>query len=87
MTAPHDRFFPDAESKFRALLESSGDGIWGLDHAGQCIFLNPAGATMLGYRPEEVIGKDMHALVHHTRPDGAAYPSISCPLYAAFRTG
>lgn len=87
MTAPRDRFFPDAESKFRALLESSGDGIWGLDRAGLCIFLNPAGATMLGYRPEEVLGTNMHALVHHTSADGSAYPSISCPLYAAFRTG
>ena len=71
----------------RLLLESTGEGIWGLDEHGRCSFINRAGAAMLGYSPEEVVGKDMHALVHHSRPDGCLYPFEDCPIYAAFREG
>jgi PAS domain S-box-containing protein len=69
------------------LIESTGEGIWGLDLEGRCIFINRAAAQMLGYRPEDVRGRNMHALVHHSRPDGSSYPADVCPIYRAFRTG
>lgn len=69
------------------LLESTGEGIYGLDQQGRCTFINKAGARMLGYRPEEVIGKNMHALIHHHRADGSPYPSEDCRIYAAFLKG
>ncbi|MEW6246933.1 MAG: PAS domain S-box protein [Nitrospirota bacterium] len=47
------------------LLESTGEGIYGLDLQGRCTFINKAGAKMLGYQPEELVGKNMHALIHH----------------------
>ena len=49
------------------LMESTGEGIYGIDREGRCTFINRAGAAMLGYEPEEVIGREMHALIHHTR--------------------
>ena len=54
--------------QFRLLLESTGEGIYGVDADGLCTFINPAGAEMLGYDPIEIMGKRMHELVHSDAP-------------------
>ena len=69
------------------LIESTGEGIYGLDDAGNCTFLNAAGARMLGRDADGVIGKSMHVLTHHHRPDGSAYPAGACPIYRVFKDG
>lgn len=76
-----------AEAKHRLLLESTGEGIFGLDQDGLCSFINKAGTVMLGYMPEEVLGKNMHELIHHTRPDGLRYSIADCPIYRTLVTG
>jgi PAS domain S-box-containing protein len=77
----------DAEFKHHMLLESTEEGIYGVDLEGRCTFINKAGARMLSYAPEEVLGRNMHQLMHHTRPDGSPYPVTACPLFRAFKTG
>ncbi len=71
------------------LLESTGEGIFGIDMAGCCTFINRAGAEQLGYAPEQVLGKNMHELAHHTHAEGARqgehYPEHLCPIFNAFR--
>jgi len=69
------------------LLESTGEGIYGIDRAGRCTFVNRAGAQALGYRADEVLGRNMHSLVHHTHADGRAYPESACPILNAYRRG
>lgn len=69
------------------LLESTGEGMFGVNLAGRCIFINAAGARMLGYEPVEVIGRNMHELIHHTRQDGQPYLESDCPIFNAFRRG
>ena len=69
------------------LLASTGEGIYGVDLDGACVFINPAGARLIGYEPHEVIGRNMHELTHHARPDGSAYPEAECPIFNAFRRG
>jgi len=69
------------------LLESTGEGIYGIDLAGRCTFINQAAARMLGYRPSELLGKPMHDLVHHSRPDGSLLSSEECRIYQSFRCG
>jgi len=69
------------------LLESTGEGVYGIDTQGLCTFINRAGAQMLGYEPEEVLGLNMHDLMHHTDADGQHYPVDRCPIYNAFRAG
>lgn len=76
-----------SEMRTRLLLESTGEGIYGLDAQGHCTFINKAAARMLGCRPEEVLGRNMHALFHHSRPDGSRYPREECHIDRAFRTG
>jgi two-component system, sensor histidine kinase and response regulator len=73
--------------RLRLLLECSGEGIYGIDTAGRCTFINPAGAALLGWRPEELLGRDMHEAIHHTREGGSPYPAEQCPIFRAFRAG
>ncbi|MDP3422671.1 MAG: PAS domain-containing sensor histidine kinase [Burkholderiaceae bacterium] len=69
------------------MLASTGEGIYGVDLDGLCVFINPAGARMIGYEPAELLGRNMHDLTHHTRADGLAYPEDQCPIFNAFRQG
>ena len=69
----------------RLLLDSTGDGVYGTDLDGNCIFANPACLNLIGVSSlENVLGKNMHELVHHTRADGEAYPVEECNIYRAF---
>jgi PAS domain S-box-containing protein len=81
-----------AEDKLRALmrqsnsiLESVGDGIFGIDLEGRVTVINPAASQMLGYKPEEVLGQNLHALIHHTRADGTPYPPEESPIVNTIR--
>ena len=69
------------------LLESTGQGIYGIDLQGNCTFINRATCELVGYRPEEALGRNMHHLVHHHKPDGSVYPADQCPVSRAFRKG
>ncbi len=70
-----------------SILESSSQGIFGLDPHGVVTFLNPAMCDMLGYREEELVGQSHHELVHHHRQDGSPYPREECPIYQSLETG
>ncbi len=70
------------------LLDSTVEAIYGLDLHGNCTFCNRACVEVLGYeRQEDLLGKNMHDLIHHTRPNGSAYPMHECKIYEAFRRG
>ena len=69
----------ESEAQFRLLLDSSAEAIYGVDTQGICTFVNPACLRMLGYaREEDLIGKSLHDLIHHTYPDGRPYPKVCC---------
>lgn len=70
-----------------ALLDSTEAGFYGMDINGMCTFINRAGATLLGFSVEDLIGVQMHAAVHHHRLDGRPYPVEECPIYEAARQG
>lgn len=69
------------------LLESAGEGIYGIDLRGRCIFINGPGAAMLGYTPDEVVGRNMHYLIHHSHANRALMPVHDCRIFRAFREG
>ncbi len=76
---------PDSEELIRLILDSASEAICGCDSEGTCLFSNPSAARMLGYDdPAELLGKNMHALEHHTRKDGTPYPIEECPIYIGF---
>lgn len=67
------------------ILKFAGEGIFGLDNQGIITFINPAGANMLGYQIEELIGQVQHNIVHHTKVDGSDYPLEECSVYKSFK--
>ncbi len=69
------------------ILTQAGEGIYGLDEKGHTTFVNPSAACMLGYHVEELLGRHMHEVLHHSRPDGTAYPASDCPIYASTHDG
>jgi two-component system, sensor histidine kinase and response regulator len=73
--------------QMQVLLESTGQAIYGIDLHGHCTFINRATCEMIGYRPEQTLGRNMHDLVHHHKPDGSIYPVDECPIYRAFKKG
>jgi formate hydrogenlyase transcriptional activator len=74
-----------SEERVRLVLNSAAEGIFGCDSHGTCLFSNPAAARLIGYDdPEELLGKNMHALEHHTRQDGSPFPIEECPIFIGF---
>ncbi|MBM9615502.1 PAS domain-containing protein [Desulfobulbus rhabdoformis] len=69
------------------ILESAGEGIFGLDVEGKVTFVNKAASKMLGWDPDDLVGQEHHALIHHTRADGSPFPVAECPIHQAYRDG
>ncbi len=76
-----------SEARQRMILETLGEGVYGADLDGICSFINPAGLCLLGFSEAEVLGKDCHALFHHSRADGSRYPREHCPTWQTARDG
>ena len=76
----------ESEAMLRLILDSTAEAIYGIDREGRCTFANRACAGLLGYEAvDQLIGRDMHALMHHSRTDGSAYPRSECRIFHAFR--
>ncbi len=73
-----------AEERSRLLLESVGEGIFGLDVEGRINFFNPAGAAMLNRQPEELIGQEVCILINHHDHDKSGCLKEKCPLRKEF---
>jgi PAS domain S-box-containing protein len=70
------------------LLDATPEAIYGIDARGNCTFCNPSFLRLLGYQDcKELLGKNVHGMIHHSRPDGTTYPVKECHIYEAFRTG
>lgn len=62
------------------LLSSLSEGVYGVDPFGRCTFVNQAALDLLGFKREELVGSDQHALIHHHWPDGREYAVGDCPV-------
>jgi PAS domain S-box-containing protein len=82
-----ESLFREIERGNQLILRAAGEGIYGVNAEGRTTFVNPAAARLLGWRAEELVGRDMHGLIHHTTACGHPYPEHECPIYAAFRDG
>jgi len=76
----------ESQENLQILLDTMAEGMYGVDNAGNCTFVNAAFLRILGFeRADEVLGKHSHTLFHHSRIDGAPYPASECLMYQAFR--
>ncbi len=69
------------------LLESTDEGIYSIDVDHRCTIINRSAARMLGYATDEVLGKNMHELIHYKRPDGSPCLPEGCCIFQSIRTG
>ncbi len=79
--------FQEFERENQLLLDAAGEGIYGVDMHGMTTFVNPAAQRILGYTAEELAGRNMHHMVHHSHVDGSHYRASDCPIFAAFHDG
>ncbi len=78
----------ESESQLKLLLDSTAEGIYGIDEDGRCSFVNRACLELLGYtEASQLLGQQMHSLIHHSRPNGDSYPIEDCPIYRGRLTG
>ncbi|MFT6907982.1 MAG: PAS domain S-box-containing protein [Oleiphilaceae bacterium] len=75
------------KKRYELILNSAGEGIYGLDANGKVTFVNPAAVEMTGWSVEETIGQPGHDQHHHTKVNGSPYPRKECPIYAALKDG
>src|SRR4029077_4624036 len=74
----------ESERRIRLLLDSTAEAIFGVDREGKFTFCNPPSLRLLGYQSaDELLGKNAHATMHHSHPDGTHYPMEECPLVPA----
>ena len=84
---PSKRSPARAANDYELILRSIGEGVHVLDVEGRVTFVNPSAARMLGFDAKELLGRDQHSLIHHSRLDGTPYASAECPILAAMRDG
>jgi PAS domain S-box-containing protein len=78
----------ESSERTRLLLDSLAKAVYGLNPEGECTFCNATCLKLLGYRDSsELLGKNMHELIHYKRPDGTPYPLKECKVYQAHRDG
>jgi len=80
-----EAFFRDLEQQNRLILDAAGEGIYGVSSEGKTTFVNRAACEILGWEAEELIGHDIHTMIHHHYANGDAYPHFCCPIYKSFR--
>lgn len=78
-------FFSELERQNQLILNAAGEGIYGVNADGKTTFLNRAAQEMLGWTAEDLLGHDIHSVIHHHHLNGEVYPSHDCPIYQSFR--
>ncbi|MCC9620760.1 sigma 54-interacting transcriptional regulator [Thalassospira sp. MA62] len=82
-----ERFFREMERENQLILGAAGEGIYGVNSDGATTFVNPAAERMLGWTADELVGREIHSIIHHSHVDGEPYHVEQCPIYNAFREG
>jgi PAS domain S-box-containing protein len=73
--------------RYQILLETMNEGIFGVDIKGNTIFVNPSLLRMTGYEAEELLGENIHFILHHSRPDGTPYRREDSFVYRTLHEG
>lgn len=82
-----EQFFQEVERDNQLILNAAGEGIYGINAKGCATFVNPVAEVLLGWSAEELAGKDIHRMIHHSHADGHENEKSSCAIYASFKEG
>ena len=76
------------KNQLQLILDSAAEAIYGIDTNGCCTFCNISCIKMLGYNSqEELLGKNMHRQIHHSRCDGTPFPLDECRIIQSIKEG
>jgi PAS domain S-box-containing protein len=75
------------QTQHQLILDSAGEGIYGLNSEGRITFGNAAAFDIVGWHTADVLGQRAHDVHHHSHEDGSAYNRDDCPIYAALKDG
>jgi PAS domain S-box-containing protein len=78
-------FFQEMESQNQLILDAAGEGIYGINAEGKATFVNRAAQEMLGWDAQDLIGRELHSIIHHHHLNGDHFPAKQCPIYKSFR--
>ncbi len=78
-------FFREMEAQNHLILEAAGEGIYGINADGKATFVNRAAQEMLGWNADDLIGRDLHQIIHHHHLNGDHFHAHDCPIYDSFR--
>jgi PAS domain S-box-containing protein len=70
----------DSERRLKAVLDNATVAVFLVDRDRHCIYMNAAAERLTGYQLAQTQGRRLHELIHHSRPDGRAYPVEECPI-------
>lgn len=82
-----EKLFKEFEQQNELILKAAGEGIYGVNVQGNTTFINPLAVEILGWSEKEILGQNIHKLIHHTHADGGYYNETDCPIFSAFRDG
>lgn len=74
----------ESQRRLNAVLSNATVSVLLMDDRQQCIYMNAAAEKLTGYTLDEVQGRPLHDVIHHTRPDGTHFPLEECPIDRAF---
>ncbi len=78
----------ESRKELHLLINSTAEGIYGIDLNGECTFCNESCLNLLGYgSKEDLLGKNMHRMIHHSRRDGTFFPDEECRIYLSIWEG
>lgn len=80
-----ESFFAELERQNQLILNAAGEGIYGINADGKTTFVNRAAQEMLGWTSDDLLGRDIHAMIHHHHLNGDVYHAHECPIYRSFR--
>ena len=78
----------ESEAFTRLALDSTTEAFYAVACDGTTTLCNTAFMRALGFdHADQVIGRKLHDVIHHSHPDGSNYPSRQCPIYLAASAG
>ncbi|WP_031479213.1 transporter substrate-binding domain-containing protein [Maridesulfovibrio frigidus] len=76
-----------AEAHARLILSSMGEGLIEVNTSGEACFVNASALAMLEYSEDEILGRKIHDMIHHSHSDGSFYDIKDCPMNKSFSDG
>lgn len=77
----------ESEERFLSAMTNMAEGLYTIDTTGLATAINPAACSMLGWKSAELLGKNLHSVMHHQHPDGRFFAEKDCPILAVLRDG